>query len=278
MRATGDESGDVRGIDHEERAALVGDRAERLEVDDARVGGGAGDDQLGPFGQGDGAHFVVVDALGLAVDAVGDEVVEAAAGVDRRAVGEVPTLVEAQAHDLVAGLEQGEVGGHVGVGARVGLHVGVVGAEQLAEPRAGELLGLVDHQVAAVVALARVALGVLVGEHRALRGDDRPRREVLRRDELDGGVLPLGLALDDAGDRGVRRAQLVAAHLAAGSRHRISPFSSAVSSSTRRWWRPPSNSVASQTRRISSARPSPTTRAPIDSTLASLCRRENSAV
>ena len=36
---------------------------------------------------------------------------------------------------------------------------------------AGELLGLVDDEVAAVVALARVALGVLVGEHRALRRD-----------------------------------------------------------------------------------------------------------
>ena len=108
---------------------------------------------FGRSASGEGAHLVVVDALGLAVDAVGDEVVEAAAEVDRRPVGEVPALVEAHAHDLVAGLEQREVGGHVGVGARVRLHVGVVGAEQLAQAVAGELLGLVDHEVAAVVAL-----------------------------------------------------------------------------------------------------------------------------
>ena len=61
-------------------------------------------------------------------------------------------------------------------------------------------------------------------------------------------------------------------------RHRISPFSRAMISSMRRWWRPPSKSVVSHTRRISSARPSPTTRAPIERTLASLWRRENSAV
>ena len=67
----------------------------------------------------------------------------------------------------------------------VRLHVGVLGAEQLAEPVAGEHLGLVDHEVAAVVALRRVALGVLVGEHRALGGEHRGRGEVLRRDELD---------------------------------------------------------------------------------------------
>ena len=67
----------------------------------------------------------------------------------------------------------------------VRLHVGVLGAEQLAQAVAGELLGFVDHEVAAVVALRRVALGVLVGEHRALRREHRGRREVLRRDELD---------------------------------------------------------------------------------------------
>ena len=49
VRATGDEPGDVRGVDDEQRADLVGDRAERREVDGARVGGGAGDDRLRPL-------------------------------------------------------------------------------------------------------------------------------------------------------------------------------------------------------------------------------------
>ena len=93
--------------------------------------------------------------LGVAVDAVRHEVVDPSAEVHRRPVGEVATLVEAHAHDLVAGVEQGEERGHVGVGPRVRLHVGVLGAEQLAQPVARELLGLVDDQVAAVVALGR---------------------------------------------------------------------------------------------------------------------------
>ena len=49
VRAAGDEPGDVRGVDEQQRADLVGDRAERREVDDARVRGGAGDDQLRPL-------------------------------------------------------------------------------------------------------------------------------------------------------------------------------------------------------------------------------------
>ena len=97
-----------------------------------------------------------------------DEPEELAAGVDRRAVGEVAALVEAQAHHRVARLEQGQVDGHVGVGAGVRLHVGVLGAEQRLRPLAGQVLDLVDDLVAAVVALARIALGVLVREDRAV--------------------------------------------------------------------------------------------------------------
>ena len=47
-------------------------------------------------------------------------------------------------------------------------------------------------------------VGVLVGEHRSLRGEHRERREVLGRDQLDGGVLPFGLAADQPGDLGIR--------------------------------------------------------------------------
>ena len=70
VRATGDEPGDVRGVDHEQRADLVGDRTERLEVDDARVRGRAGDDQLRPLARGELADRVVVEDLGVVVDAV----------------------------------------------------------------------------------------------------------------------------------------------------------------------------------------------------------------
>src|SRR5690606_25819034 len=46
--AAGDQPGDVGGIEHEQGADLVGDLPERCGVDDPRVGGGAGDDDLGP--------------------------------------------------------------------------------------------------------------------------------------------------------------------------------------------------------------------------------------
>ena len=46
MRAAGDQAGEMRHVDHQIGADLVGDLAEAREVPDARIGGAAGDDQL----------------------------------------------------------------------------------------------------------------------------------------------------------------------------------------------------------------------------------------
>jgi hypothetical protein len=46
VQAGGDEAGEVGHVDHEQRADLVGDLAEGLEVELARVGRPAGEQQL----------------------------------------------------------------------------------------------------------------------------------------------------------------------------------------------------------------------------------------
>ena len=103
-------------------------------------------------------------------------------------------MSEAHAQDPVAGLEHGEVGGHVRLSAGVGLDVDVLGAR---EQRQGALLCQPLHHVhvlaAAVVALPGQALRVLVGEPRALRLEHRRERVVLAGDELDLPVLPVAL-------------------------------------------------------------------------------------
>jgi hypothetical protein len=108
-------------------------------------------------------------------------------------VREVAALVEAHRQDRVAGFEQRLVHGHVRVGTAVRLHVGVVGAEQRGEAAARQVLHLVDDLVAAVVAAAGIALGVLVGQHRSGGGQHGGRREVLARDELECRRLAIPL-------------------------------------------------------------------------------------
>jgi hypothetical protein len=118
-------------------------------------------------------------------------------------VGQVAAVVEPHGQDGGARLQQGLVDGQVGVGPGVRLHVGVLGPEQRGGPVAGQVLHLVDDLVAAVVALARVALGVLVGQHRARRGQHGRRGEVLRGDQLQRGLLALQLLVDQPGHLGV---------------------------------------------------------------------------
>ena len=112
-------------------------------------------------------------------------------------------VVERHAHDRVAGFEQRHVGGVVGLGAGMGLDVCVLGSEQRLGAVDRELLGDVDLLAAAVVTAAGVALGVLVGQHRAGRVEHRLRDEVLRGDHLQRVLLAGELAVEHLGDLGV---------------------------------------------------------------------------
>ena len=112
--------------------------------------------------------------------------------------------VEAEPHEAVAGLEQREEHGLVGLGAGMGLDVGEVAIEQPLGPVDGQLLGHVHIFAAAVVAPAGIALGVFVGQDRALGLQDGLGDDVLGGDELDVVLLAAELMLDRCGDLRVR--------------------------------------------------------------------------
>ncbi len=89
------------------------------------------------------------------------------------------------------------------------LHVGVLRAEELLCAVDRQLLDFIGVLATAVVALARIALGVLVGEDGAHGFEDRFGDEVFRRDELQPGGLAPGFVAKKAGDLridGVQRA------------------------------------------------------------------------
>jgi len=78
-----------------------------------------------------------------------------------------------------------------------------VGAEELPHAVDGELLGHVDEFASAVIALAGIAFGVLVGELRALGGEYRRTDIVLGSDQLDVVFLALVLLLDRCKEVGI---------------------------------------------------------------------------
>ena len=64
-----------------------------------------------------------------------------------------------------------------------------------------------DGAAALVVAAAGIAFGIFVGEHRALRLEHRAADDILRRDQLDLGLLAVELGADRVGDRGIGLAE-----------------------------------------------------------------------
>ncbi len=112
-------------------------------------------------------------------------------------MGEVAAVVEVHAQECVAGLEHGLEHCHVGLCARVGLHVGIFSTEELAEALDGEAFCLVDHLAAAVVAVAGIAFGIFVGEARAHCFHHLVGNEVFGGDEFNAFLLALVFALDD---------------------------------------------------------------------------------
>ena len=83
------------------------------------------------------------------------------------------------------------------------LHVGVLGAEELLGAVARQVLDHVGELASAVVALAGIALGVLVGEDRAGGFQHGFADKVLRGDQLQTFVLAALFVLDGLRDLGI---------------------------------------------------------------------------
>ncbi len=207
MRAAGDEPREMRHVDHQIGADLVADLAEAAEVDDARIGRAAGDDQLRLVLLGELFDLVHVDALVVAPHIVRHRLEPLARHVERHAVAEMPAGGEIEAHESVAGLHQREKHFGIGRGAGMRLHIGELAAEQFGDPFDRQGLGDVDELAAAVIALARQALGIFVGQHRALRFQHGARHDVFRGDQFDLVALAAEFLADHVGDRGIDVAQ-----------------------------------------------------------------------
>ena len=98
-------------------------------------------------------------------------------------------LREIHAHHGIAHIQQRKVHGQVGLRTGMRLHVGIFGAEQFAGTVNGQLLNLVHIRAAAVIAVARIALCILIGEHCAHCGHYRGADNVFTCNQLNVAAL-----------------------------------------------------------------------------------------
>ncbi len=210
VEAGGDQSRHMRHVHEQVRAHRVGDGAETREVDEARIGREAGDDHLGSMFLRQPLHLVVVDLGGIGLDAVLHGLEQLAGEIDLGAMREVAAMIQAHAENGVAGAEQRQVDGGIRLRTGMRLHVGIVGTEQLLGAVDGQLFDHVDVFAAAVVALAGISFGVLVGQYRPLRLQHPGAGVVFRGDELNVVLLASPLPGDGLGKFGIKT----------GNRHR----------------------------------------------------------
>ena len=156
-------------VDKEQRADFISDLAESLEIDLAGIGGAAGDDHLWTVSLGEAFDFNEIDAVVFAAHAVLDSVEPFARLVRLGAVGQVATGIKAHAENGVAWLEDSVEDALVRLAARVWLDVGEFTSEKRLGTINCQVLGDIDKFATAIVALARIAFGILVREYRALR-------------------------------------------------------------------------------------------------------------
>ena len=188
--------GNVGHVHPEISAHLIGDGTEAGEVDHAGIGGCAGHNHLRAALPGNAGYLIVVNAAGSFVHTIGDDMEVLTGVVHRAAVGQVAAVVQIHAQHGISRLAERHIDRVVGLRTRVRLDVGKPCSEELADPLDGQVLGNVHTLAAAVIPLAGVALGVLVGEHAACRSQYRIRHNVLRCNELDIVLLPLILLPD----------------------------------------------------------------------------------
>src|SRR5579864_9839717 len=112
------------------------------------------------------------------------------------AVCQVAAVRQVHAEDRVARIQYAGVGGLVGLRAGVRLHVGVFGTIELLGAFARQIFDHVHVFAAAVIPLAGVTFGVLVGEHAAGGFENRFGGEIFAGDQFQARVLAFGLLAD----------------------------------------------------------------------------------
>ena len=149
-------------------------------------------------------QLVVVQHPIIAPHAVLHGVEPLAGKIGRCAMRQVPTGRQAHPQDRVTGFQQCKECCLVRLCTGMRLHVGELAGEQPLRPIDGELLGHIDIYAAAVVAPAWIALGILVGQHGALRFQHRGGDDIFAGNELDAVLLADQFGAEDRSELRIR--------------------------------------------------------------------------
>ena len=110
---------------------------------------------------------------------------------------------EIEPHESIARLQQREKHRLIRLAAGIRLHIREFAVEEPGDALNREAFGDVDELAAAIIAPAGIALGIFVGQNRALRFEHGFRDDIFRCDQLDFMSLAAEFQLDRLGDFGI---------------------------------------------------------------------------
>ena len=190
MLAGRHQSGNVRHVDEKNRADRIGNLPEPGKIESARISGRAGGNHRGPHLFGQFLQRVVIDLLGLLIDAVVCDLIKFAGEICRMPMAEMSSVREVHRQDFVARFNGGEIDCHVRLCAAMRLHIHVLAAKESFRAINRQLFSNIDILAPAIPALSGVTFGILVREHTTLRFHHCAAREILRGDQFDIFALP----------------------------------------------------------------------------------------
>ena len=164
MYAPSNQPGEVCHVNQIEGANLVGDLAHTGKINNPRICAASSDDQLRFFLFRQLFEIVIINGLALFGDAVRDDSISFAGKIQMVSVGKVSAVGQIQSKDGIAGLQYGRICFHIRLRSGVGLHVCVFRSKEFLGSFARQIFHHIGKFTTSVVALARITLGILVGE------------------------------------------------------------------------------------------------------------------
>ena len=198
-----DKTRQVSNVKHQQCTNFISNCFERFWIKTTWVTSRSRHNHLGTMLQCKLTHVVEVDALITGRDSIRLEVIQNAAGIHRRTVCEVAAVVETKTKNCVAWVQKTEIDSHVCAGTRVWLHVRMICTEEFLHTRDCECFDYVGIDVAAVVTLAGISLGILIREDGSCCLHHCRRGEVLAGNQLQTCGLTNALRLEESKDFGV---------------------------------------------------------------------------
>lgn len=215
---SGNETRDVGHVDNKVSANLVGNFTHALVVDQAAVGRGTGNKNLGSVKSGGLLEHIVVDDTSLGINAVGHGLKVGGdsrnlSGVSLVTVRKMATVGQVKTHETLMGLHDGLVDLEVGRRAREGLNVDTPlvssDVESIKSTLLTESFNTINVLVTTVVTSTGVTLRVLVAHGGSQGIKNRLGSQILRSNENNGFTLTGDFVIDDLLDLRVEISETV---------------------------------------------------------------------